>query len=70
MNERYSIRFLIILNESIHLSNLFQRAENAKIDGFEMETPEIRIGNASPGTLTIMTDFPGFRFKKILRTCE
>ncbi len=66
MNERYNIRFLIILNGPIHLSNLFKRAEKAKIDGFDLETPEIRIGNALPGTISITPGFPALRFKKIL----
>lgn len=66
MNERYSIKFLIILNEPIHLSNLFQRADNAKIDGFELGLPEITIGNTSSSALSIMSGFPAFRFRKIL----
>lgn len=67
MNEKFSLKLLIILDEPIRLSDLFKRSSRAKIDGFELELPEIRVDTASPGTVSIIAGIPNFRFKKVLK---
>jgi hypothetical protein len=66
MNEKYNLKLLIIINDPIELSDLFRRASEATIEELELSPPEIRIGNATPGSLSITTGVPGYRFQKII----
>lgn len=66
MDEKYNLKLLIIVDDPIELSDLFRRASEANIKELELEPPDIRIGNAAPGALSITTGVPGYRFQKII----
>ena len=66
MDEKFNVKFLIIVDEPIELSNLFERASKLNIPELKLEPPEIRAGTNSSGFFSITTGVPGFRFQKII----
>ena len=66
MDEKFNVKLLIILDDPIELSDLFRRASEATIRELELSPPEIRIGNTTPGSLSITTGVPGYRFQRII----
>ena len=66
MDEKFNVKFLIIVDEPIELSTLFERASKANINGLKLEPPEIRAGTNSSGFFSLTTGVPGFRFPKII----
>ena len=66
MDEKFNVKFLIIVDETIELSNLFERASKANIPELKLEPPEIRAGTNSSGFFSITSGVPGFRFQKII----
>jgi hypothetical protein len=66
MGEKFNVKFLIIVDETIELPNLFSRASKANIPELKLEPPEIRAGTNSSGFFSITTGVPGFRFQKII----
>lgn len=66
MDEKFNVKFLIIVDEPIELSNLFERASKVNIPELKLEPPEIRAGTNSSEFFSITTGVPGFRFQKII----
>ena len=66
IDEKFNIKFLIIVDEPVELSNLFDRASKVNIPELKLEPPEIRGGTNSSGFFSITTGIPGFRFQKII----
>ncbi|MHB1662810.1 MAG: hypothetical protein ACYCSG_03120 [Thermoplasmataceae archaeon] len=66
MEENYNLTLLVIVNNPVELSDLFDRARKAALDGFRIEPPMIRIDDQITGGLMISSGTPSFRFPKIV----
>ena len=66
MEENYNLTLLVIVNQSVELSDLFERARNASLEEFRIEPPIIRIDTQVIGGLMISSGIPSLRFPKVV----
>lgn len=66
MDENYNLTLLVIVNNSVELSDLFERARKSGLENFRIEPPPIRMDAQITGGLMISSGIPGFRFPKVV----